>query len=84
MLNDDVKEVRANIEKRYHTLETDWMDLDTFDDTVLKEYKEVSSRQTDKIKALIPQFKSIGESIQNDLLAAEKEVLKNLSKLKIY
>src|SRR5699024_5797788 len=70
--NDDVKEVRANIEKRYHTLETDWMDLDTFDDSVLKEYKEVSSRQTDKIKALIPQFKSIGESIQNDLLAAEK------------
>lgn len=72
LLNDDVKEVRANIEKRYHTLETDWMDLDTFDDSVLKEYKEVSSRQTDKIKALIPQFKSIGDSIQNDLLAAEK------------
>src|SRR5699024_7780490 len=34
LLNDDVKEVRANIEKRYHTLETDWMDLDTFDDSV--------------------------------------------------
>ncbi|WP_019467982.1 exonuclease subunit SbcC [Staphylococcus cohnii] len=72
LLNDDVKEVRANIEKRYHTLETDWMDLETFDETLLNEYKEVSSRQTDKIKALIPQFKSIGQSIQNDLLAAEK------------
>ena len=72
LLNDDVKEVRANIEKRYHKLEADWMDLDTFDETLLNEYKEVSSRQTDKIKALIPQFKSIGESIQNDLLAAEK------------
>lgn len=72
LLNDDVKEVRANIEKRYHTLENDWMDLDTFDDTLLKEYKEISSRQTDKIKTFIPQFKSIGESLQNDLLATEK------------
>ncbi|RIL87577.1 SMC family ATPase, partial [Staphylococcus cohnii] len=72
LLNDDVKEVRANIEKRYHTLETDWMDLDTFDENLLNEYKEVNSRQTDKIKALIPQFKSIGESIQNDLLTAKK------------
>src|SRR5699024_3768787 len=43
LLNDDVKEVRANIEKRYHTLETDWMDLDTFDETLLNEYKEVNS-----------------------------------------
>ncbi|MDN8848692.1 hypothetical protein Q0M30_17825, partial [Staphylococcus aureus] len=36
-LSEDVKEVRGQIEQKYHLLETNWLDLETFNDEALIE-----------------------------------------------
>ncbi len=81
MLNDDVKKVRIQIEKRYHALETDWEDLETFNMDTLNEYKAINARQTNKIKSVLPEFKIIGETIQNDLIAKRDKCKETFEKI---
>ncbi|NWK83792.1 SMC family ATPase [Staphylococcus sp. GSSP0090] len=75
-LSEDVKEVRAQIEKRYNDLENHWKEMETFGDNTLSEYKLISARQTNHIMKVLPEFKEIAQVIQDDL-KEKKEKLKN-------
>lgn len=66
-LSEDVKEVRGQIEQKYHLLETNWLDLETFDDETLIENKSINPRQTNQVLEVLNVFDEKAEQIQNKL-----------------
>lgn len=66
-LSEDVKEVRGQIEQKYHLLETNWLDLETFNDEVLIENKAINPRQTNQVLEVLNVFDEKAEDIHNKL-----------------
>ncbi|RIM74898.1 SMC family ATPase, partial [Staphylococcus xylosus] len=66
-LSEDVKEVRGQIEQRYHLLETNWLDLETFNDETLIDNKAINPRQTNQVLEVLKVFDDKAEHIQNKL-----------------
>ncbi|PTI11567.1 ATP-binding cassette family protein, partial [Staphylococcus xylosus] len=59
--------VRGQIEQKYHLLETNWLDLETFDDETLIENKSINPRQTNQVLEVLNVFDEKAEQIQNKL-----------------
>src|SRR5699024_8621394 len=89
ILSNDVKEVREQIEKRFNLLENNWLDIETFNDETLIEYKAINARQTSKIIEVLPEFNEKAQKLQIDMqkkknkykhemLLAEDRLNKNL------
>lgn len=72
-LSEDVKEVRGQIEQRYHLLETNWLDLETFNDETLIEYKSINPRQTNQVLELLDVFDGKAKQRQNKLKQQKDE-----------
>lgn len=66
-LSEDVKEVRGQIEQKYHLLETNWLDLETFNDETLIENKAINPRQTNQVLKVLNVFDEKAEHIHNKL-----------------
>lgn len=72
-LSEDVKEVRGQIEQRYHLLETNWLDLETFNDETLIEYKSINPRQTNQVLEVLDVFDEKAKQKQNKLKQQKDE-----------
>lgn len=66
-LSEDVKEVRGQIEQKYHLLEKNWLDLETFNDETLIENKAINPRQTNQVLEVLNMFDEKAEHIHNKL-----------------
>src|SRR5699024_8594382 len=87
MLNDDVKKVRIQIEKRYHALETDWEDLETFNMDTLNKYKEIIEKIERQINTNLKLQEAMTNLEQkqteyNKLLSEENNIQNQMKLLK--
>lgn len=66
-LSEDINEVKSHIEQQYQLLESNWQEINTFDNEILNAHKQITARQTQKILELLPEYTEIGHSIKNEL-----------------
>lgn len=75
ILIEDVKEEKAQLEKRYQQIDLLWDDIDAFDNHQLIEAKAINSQQTQLILNKIPLFKQTAQQLLSEK-SQEKETAK--------
>ncbi|MGW9857411.1 DNA repair protein SbcC/Rad50 [Staphylococcus hominis] len=73
LLQNEVKEEKKQIEKRYNQIKLLWEDIEAFDDEQLIQFKQIHHMKTQELIQTIPDFRAIGHQIEEKRLHLKNE-----------